>query len=271
LKYHAQSADCGYLVLTPQFRKDPGCTLNEYGDPYDRMGGDGHFNAPHKEFLGWFEPSNIETVERLFIGENRLYHLEPLETATNGLKVLKIARGGGDFLYVEFRKPVDYDRAFMGLDYMTPIGDPNGHKSDVYNGATLHVFGSKDPHPYIIDLTPDGSTQWPKETHPFSLSVLPVGSSFTDPVSDVRVTVDSITRSGSTPTTLLNISIHRITPREICLNGIDDDGDGEVDESACLPPISGKGEICDNGIDDNGNGYVDEFGCTDRPLEPLPE
>jgi len=50
---------------------------------------------------------------------------------------------------------------------------------------------------------------------------------------------------------------------EICDNGVDDDGDGDVDcddvdcaaQPPCLPP-----EICGNGVDDNGNGKVD---CAD--------
>jgi M6 family metalloprotease-like protein len=210
--YHADSADCGNQALTAQFTsKDSGCTLNDYGDPYDIMGSNGHFNAPHKEFLEWFAPSNIETVEGLAIGENRLYHLEPLETATNGLKVLKIPRGGDDFLYVEFRQPIGYDTSFMGLDYRTPIKDPNGAESDVYNGATLHLPNSKGPqnaHTYIIDPTPDGSSNRPSGTHPFFLSVLPIGASFTDPLTGITVTVDSVTGSG--PTSLLNVVISKI-------------------------------------------------------------
>lgn len=43
-------------------------------------------------------------------------------------------------------------------------------------------------------------------------------------------------------------------PTEICGNGIDDDGDGFIDED-CPPPPQ---EICGNGIDDDGDGKVDE-------------
>ena len=54
---------------------------------------------------------------------------------------------------------------------------------------------------------------------------------------------------------------------EICNNGIDDDGDGDIDcaDSDCLgaPECGPAGampmpyEICDNGIDDDDDGKVD--------------
>ena len=47
---------------------------------------------------------------------------------------------------------------------------------------------------------------------------------------------------------------------EICGNGIDDDGDGQIDEG-CAPPAV---EICGNGIDDDGDGQIDE-GCATTP------
>jgi hypothetical protein len=43
---------------------------------------------------------------------------------------------------------------------------------------------------------------------------------------------------------------------EICGNGVDDNGDGQIDEGCPTPPP--PAEICGNGIDDNNNGVVDE-------------
>jgi len=69
-------------------------------------------------------------------------------------------------------------------------------------------------------------------------------------------------------------------PREICDNGVDDDGDGKVDcdDPACAnspgcsegvlyagPPAD---EVCDNGVDDNGDGLVD---CDDPTCSDFPE
>jgi F5/8 type C domain/Putative metal-binding motif len=86
---------------------------------------------------------------------------------------------------------------------------------------------------------------------------------------DVRDTMSRyvrITVTGNTENRWSSISEVRVnggaeTPppppsQEICGNGIDDNGNGQVDEG-CPPPSQ---EICGNGIDDNGNGQVDE-GC----------
>ena len=57
-------------------------------------------------------------------------------------------------------------------------------------------------------------------------------------------------------------------PVEVCGNGIDDDGDGLVDEG-CPPPPPPPVEICGNGIDDDGDGLVDEQ-CTTPPAATVP-
>ncbi len=51
-------------------------------------------------------------------------------------------------------------------------------------------------------------------------------------------------------------------PVEVCGNGLDDDGDGLIDEGCAPPPV----EVCGNGLDDNGDGQVDE-GCPPPPEE----
>ena len=84
------------------------------------------------------------------------------------------------------------------------------------------------------------------------------------------------------------------SPVEDCINGIDDDGDGAIDEldadcedvRACtIPPYGceagdwscnvelGTGPNCSNGLDDDGDGTVDceDPNCaTDPPCRPLP-
>ncbi len=62
---------------------------------------------------------------------------------------------------------------------------------------------------------------------------------------------------------------HKLPPRdpswrnpEICDNGIDDDGDGFIDEADCIPAFETN---CGNGLDDDGDGLVDyddpDCGC----------
>ncbi len=52
------------------------------------------------------------------------------------------------------------------------------------------------------------------------------------------------------------------TPAEVCGDGIDNDGDGLVDEGCAPPPA----EVCGDGIDNDGDGLVDE-GCAPPPAE----
>ncbi len=62
----------------------------------------------------------------------------------------------------------------------------------------------------------------------------------------------------------------RFVPQEDCRNGIDDDGDGDVDcdDDQCAGDPSCRPEICDDNIDNNGNGLLDcddlEW-CEDAP------
>lgn len=58
--HHAQSISCG----TKSIDAYGNCTIAEYGDPSDTMGGwnSGHFNSGHKSAVGWISPAQIQTV-----------------------------------------------------------------------------------------------------------------------------------------------------------------------------------------------------------------
>lgn len=55
-------------------------------------------------------------------------------------------------------------------------------------------------------------------------------------------------------------------PDEVCGNGIDDDGDGQIDEG-CQPPPPPPSEVCGDGIDNDKDGQIDE-GCPPPPPPP---
>jgi hypothetical protein len=61
------------------------------------------------------------------------------------------------------------------------------------------------------------------------------------------------------------------SPVEICDNGIDDDGDGQIDcadgDCATDPACNTSPEICNNGIDDDGDGQID---CADGDCATAP-
>jgi hypothetical protein len=51
-------------------------------------------------------------------------------------------------------------------------------------------------------------------------------------------------------------------PSEVCGDGVDNDGDGEIDEGCAPPPT----EVCGDGVDNDGDGDIDE-GCAPPPTE----
>ncbi|MFO0795797.1 MAG: Ig-like domain-containing protein, partial [Candidatus Brocadiaceae bacterium] len=68
--------------------------------------------------------------------------------------------------------------------------------------------------------------------------------------------------------TRTNAIVSKIPDKEICGNGIDDDGDGliDCDDPDCFS--QNCQEICDDGLDNDGDGFVD---CADTDCEPCRE
>jgi len=166
--HHARFLNCGSVSVPPG-----SCTSSEYGDPYDILGGAypaGHFNAPHKEYVGWFDPSNFQTITA-----NGTYIIKPIETLGSGLKGIRIPRSASDYLYAEYRQPIGYDAGFSG--------------TDVYDGSSLHITPSGPFYPQLIDPSPPGNA---------NTSTLKVGETFTDPNSNSSLTVVSKNSSGVT-------------------------------------------------------------------------
>lgn len=175
------------------------CQPVEYGDFYDIMGSfyPGHFTASHKEFIRFFDPGMIQTVPP---GTHE-YVLEPVETATQGLKAIKVLRGEktvygkDDYLYVEYRQPLGFDASYMNAG------------RDVYDGAVLHVLGATQSYSGLFDPTP-------AHRSPYT-STLPVGSSYTDPMSGTTIqtigqtadALDVLVTTGRTDLTNPNVGI----------------------------------------------------------------
>ncbi len=159
--HHAAFLYCGATTLgTP-----PGvtsCPVWEYGDLSDIMGASTgrHFNAIHKDTQGWLTGGNLRTITT-----SGRYTLEPIETATSGLKALKIRRGRGINLWLEYRQPIGYDA---------------GHPFQSTYGLGLRLDDAVYPaKSFQIDPTP------PTDQVTASLSV---GQSFTDPMTGTTIT-----------------------------------------------------------------------------------
>jgi M6 family metalloprotease-like protein len=152
-------------------------TITEYGDNFDTMGyyNLGHYAAQHKSQLGWISPSNILNVQG-----SGTYSVAPMGTSTSGPLALQVQRGTGnpDYLWVEYHQPVgNYENALS---------------SQIYSGATIRYQDSLTGYGYtnLLDFTPtDGSWMDP---------ALAAGQSWTDPYSNVSLTVSAATSSALT-------------------------------------------------------------------------
>lgn len=161
---------------------EPGKVV-EYGDPYSAMGqNSAHYAAPHKCQLGWMPAGSMRTVET-----GGTFLLLPFESATVGLKALRVRRSAGidQYLWVEYRQPLGYDAGFQ--------------IPQLYGGATIHL---EDPtttlwsgsqltgYTYLLDFT--AATTPGNFTDP----ALAVVKKWSDPSSSLSLTVSGATASG---------------------------------------------------------------------------
>ena len=85
------------------------CTNNEYADGASLQGvAEGEFTAVHKQKLKWLDNASSNPRSQL-VTESGSYFIEPLETLTTGVKTIKFLRASGEYYYVEFRQPLNYD------------------------------------------------------------------------------------------------------------------------------------------------------------------
>lgn len=153
------------------------CIYQQYKDPYDIMGDSWttwHMNAPHKRWLGWFGDSQIVTATT-----SATYTIEPIETATEGLKAVMLPNG----VSVEYRKSTGFDRDPFGRTDIPP-----------YDGALFHTYWrdwtySKDweIYPFLLDVTPYLRVTNFRYIHSGDPALI-TGTSFTDYESGVTFT-----------------------------------------------------------------------------------
>ncbi|MCH8821753.1 hypothetical protein IID23_04515, partial [Patescibacteria group bacterium] len=167
--HHANFWNCG-------FEFNSSCSNDEYGNIYSVMGFgayiNAHFDAAHKDYLGWFDSNNITTAS-----STGNFLLEPLETNTNGLKAIKIPRVPNpsnefeDYYYLEYRQPIGFDTSLPS-------------NTDVFEGALMTTF-MPDAHTLLID-----TTQPPPDSRTAALK-----THFTDPATGTCITVNSRTNN----------------------------------------------------------------------------
>ena len=157
----------------------PGTMYDQNGDYWSSMGEIvlGTYPSPQKaEVLGWLAPiSNYATIQ-----SGGTYTLQPLETSPAGLQALKVQRGTGNnaWLWIEYRQPVNnYDSTLS---------------AQPFSGALIHYedANTQTGHTYLPNFTPSDTT--------WNSPALAVGQTWTDPYSNVSISVQSATSTGLT-------------------------------------------------------------------------
>jgi M6 family metalloprotease-like protein len=169
--HHASSRDFPGPPREPLGALGVAGTLSEYGDLFSTMGSwnFGFYSAQHAaEMLSWFSsPTNYQVVQ-----SNGSYSVQAYETRPAGKKALKIQRGTGNspWLWLEYRQN-------QGI-YDSQLG------SQVWSGALLHYEdATTGTHTHLPDFT--------SATTSFSDPALAVGQTWTDPYSNLSISVDS--------------------------------------------------------------------------------
>ena len=145
------------------------CTLSEYGDPFGIMGSWNRklHNNWHRAQLGWLPDQQSITAD----GRYQL-------TTVNGVaggppRLLSIARGDGSFLVLELRQPeAPFDAFSSG--------------ANPANGVSVRITPalSTRSQSKLVDTTPATATHGD--------AALPIGASFTDPLSGYTITTVSV-------------------------------------------------------------------------------
>jgi hypothetical protein len=172
--YHSHALECGAVTIGGS------CSTIDYGDVFDVMGsgnGPTHFNAVQKDLLGWLDygasPPVIDVVT------SGSYTIDALETPGISSKALRIKTALGDWLYVEYRRPVGFD------SYISA-------NSNLMSGVLVHYFAGDPNGVYLLDMTP-ATSSW-------SDPALTVGTTFQDAARKVSITPTGMNGANATVT-----------------------------------------------------------------------
>jgi len=162
--WHADRLNCGDSIIADN------CTISHYGDIYDVMGSGPigpHFNAFHKERLGWITP-DLDSINRIETVDASGFYSIASYAVNGGTKALKIRRGpsplgGEDYFYLEYRQPDGWDAGF---------------RTAVYGGILVRLGSDTEADSSrLLDMTPE---------EPWDHVLLP-GQVFHDPLSQIDI------------------------------------------------------------------------------------
>lgn len=178
---HAHNMNCDQTPISST------CTGNEYGDVADVMGnGSGHVNSFGKEKLGWFGAAGMPSITTAQASGNHL--IEPFETATSGVKAIKIPAG----INTSTGEPLWYHleyRQLIGFD--TVLSKFGGNQAA---GVTIRRVDGRWGS-YLLDMTPNSNTV--ATVYDTLDGALVAGASFSDPALGLTVSVSWANASGA--------------------------------------------------------------------------
>ncbi len=161
-------------------------THSEYGDRHSSMGSWnlGHYAAPHKQQIGWFAGSNVQTVET-----NGSFSIQPFENITSGVQALKVRRGTGNdaWFWLEFRQAIGLYDSTLGAQVRS-------------GGLIHHTDASTGTYTHLLDFTPSTGNNFS------DAAKLPGTGFYIDPYTNLTFSVDSIT--GTAPSSALNVTVN---------------------------------------------------------------
>lgn len=176
--HHAHSLECGNTTTGNN------CVSQEYGDKYDIMGVNfaAHYNAFHKEQLGWMSTANADIVEVSTSGQ---YTISVYQTGS-GTRAIKIPKGLDEsgnqvWYYLEYRQSVGFDSFLENYPEIT--------SGVIIRSGTAQDIRSS----YLYDMTPASSTYFDWDD-----AALLSGASYQDSDAGISVSVLGINSETAT-------------------------------------------------------------------------
>ncbi|MEO8507878.1 MAG: Ig-like domain repeat protein [Betaproteobacteria bacterium] len=206
--YHAGSLDCGAATILPI--APSGCSVTEYGDPFDIMGNQRpmHLAAYQKLLLGYIAGGTVATHS----AGSTEYTLQPIELAGQAQYAVRVPTGVAERTYwIEFRQPIGFDSglsAFPNLGAQVRLARPFEWNNC---GGCAGTYDDTQ----FLDMTP--------ATPAFTDGALTSGNTYTDSLHNITFEVTSATTSAmkvkvtvggsmASTTTTLASSVNPSTP-----------------------------------------------------------
>jgi len=170
--HHSGSLECTVNGARVTISTSDNCDRMEYGDPFSVMGG------TTREWTNWNRAQVGWIPEKITITNAGTYIVAPEEFSAQP-RLLRVARGDGNYFYFEFRQPSGAYDNFSATD-------------PAVNGVLIRLAPDTTTvaQSALVDMTPATSTR--------DDAALVVGQTFSDPVSGVSVKTTGVTPQGAT-------------------------------------------------------------------------